>query len=261
MTRIKEIDTTRRGRGQNYTPAENGTINANATLTLTFRPRQGRDFGISRILPFASNALSDITCDLQTSDGEITLFSNVHLSAVRRLFLYRTFDKPLRLPSDRSLDFHLTEHEGNQQRVEMVLAGYDGPQYWSEVERLRQQRGPVQEPRFVYGNVSLNAGASRQTLALNHGSDVVYFHRFQVGSDSIGDIRLELTRMGDVVKQMVAAEVHNDEFLFGQGVAEYAIGKNDPIEAMVTNVDSGSSHEASFIAEAYRLNNPSEILG
>ncbi len=197
--------------------------------------------------------LTQIKATATMLDGRKTLFANVQLEALRRLFQYRQLMGALEIDRSRSFKLALENISGATQIVGVDLSGFDAPQFEAVKANYAAKGVAYPEPEFLYATATIAAGADSQTVKINIPEAATKLYRIAISSTSDNDLQVSLkVNNVDIVPLRFVSQINN-QFQSDIISLPVAINKHEVFEAKVTNLDNGSTHEISIICEAYRV--------
>lgn len=235
----------------NYSPAQEATIAAGDTETLTFRGQAGNLFGFDRILAGGDVEAVTATATTKGPGGDVALIQNAHLSALRDLMLYRRLRGLLYIPESNPLRLELTNRSGASATVNVQLSGYASQAALEEQEDCLAAAGGGELPQvdLVTAFADVPAGTTEQRLDIARAQRLE-FRRFMVGTSDPDSVRVQLSIQSDVVKQKVYASQIRDEYLWHEAPRPYVLDTSTPLSVLVDNT-SGQSLPVSVVFEAY----------
>lgn len=233
-----------------YTPVLTGTLSAGASATLEFRGPNNGEFGIKRILVGCTNPNEVLAT--ATLNTEETIFSNVHLSVLQRLFLERSLRWPLRIAPNNTLKLTLTNQNGAQAHEYAVgLAGFDALGMKALRLWLRKRKLRMRTPVFLSAYTTLTANQDNKQVDVELRSYALSVVRLIMGSSTESDVRVSINVYNDEVKKKSFLTMINDEFSRFEAVPPIKLRPRDPLTLYVSNAGAGTP-DFSVMAEAYR---------
>lgn len=232
-----------------YTPAQLFEVAGNGSVTKTFRGVSGHEFGFNRII-IGSTAPTQMRVKA-VLNGDKTIFDNVHISALKNLFLHRSLLSPFVIEDTNNLEITITDESGAAQKANVMLAGMDHIGLRAFRQHQVAKFGKVLKPVFLYGSDTINANQVDKQIEIKKKAKPVIFTGMQVGSDSLSNVLVSMAIDTDEIKSQVFAEQVNDEFLSMRSIIPYELSATVPFWLYATNLDGANPHNLSFIAEAY----------
>ncbi|MCH8567620.1 MAG: hypothetical protein LAT67_05125 [Balneolales bacterium] len=233
----------------NYTPSQNFIVPPGGTITKQFYPRTGNQYGFNRILVGATNTTAlFMSAEI---NNETTIFRDVHVETVRRLFRSRTLESPFIIKASRSLSITITNVSNQEQEVTVQLAGFDDWLLKRWVEDRKNQGQRILTPAFFYGKAEVGATERGKLLNLPPRSENMIVTRMQLASNGDADIRVSLREYSSDLKQNLFLEQLNDEFDLKTALVPYRIKANWPLELVFDNRHPTQSRTVSALLEAY----------
>ena len=244
-----------------FNPAKAIEIPAGDTGHIMMNGMGGESFGVRKILPYAPD-MNTIFVSARLNE-DLYLFRDLQLSVVHRLF--QQIDgllAPFIIQKSNSLVFELTNTHSAAQTVNIQLIGYDHYSLTKLINIYSDIGSPMPQPRFLYGQATLAAGAVNIDMGVKAKSIDVEARRLAMSSDRPGDITASLKVYNTTIRNEVYLEQLNDEF--GQFYANvpFIIGSNMPFQVYASN-KGPSQANVSFLCESYVVQksdaNPLEV--
>ena len=233
-----------------FSPAARATIPANGgKKTLTYRGRGGNRFAFNAMM--IGGDYDEVLCRAETNGGQNVLFTDVHLSALRDLFLHRRLKGLLYVAANNELDLVLTNPKSSDATVNIKMNGFNGQARIEEQEAcLRRTYGYVPKPKLLFGRATLAAGATNQKIEIAGRTDAVKFRRYMIGATDLKKIRAKLMLYEDTVREEVYASQVRDEFLSEEANQPYQLDANVSLD-LITSNDGQAEQDVSAVFEAY----------
>lgn len=239
-----------------YSPAEAATIAAGDTATLVYRGRGGAPFAFDAMQ--IGGAYEGLTATATTNSGRQVHFRDVHLSALRNLFLHRRLKGLLEIAANNEMALEITNRRSAEATVNVKLSGYNGPERIEEQKAcLRKTYGYVPEPVLLSGFATLEAGAENQRVEIGGRTFPVKFRRYMIGAANdaaaaTGSIRVALKVYEDTVREEVFATQVRDEFLIQEANRPYVLDPKVTMDLVASSGDQANALDVSAVFEAYR---------
>lgn len=232
-----------------FNPAKSIVLEAGASGQITMNGMGGESFGVRRILPYAPN-MDAIFVSARLNE-DLYLFRDLQLSVVRSLFKStQGLLGPFIIQKNNSLVFELTNAGLVQQTVNIEVIGYDHFGLSKLQSIYNEINAPLPQPRFLYGQAGLPAGAVNSDLGVKAKSIDVEVRRLAVSSDRPGDITLSMKIYNTTVRNEVFVEQLNDEFSRFYANVPFIVGSNVPFQVYASNRGATQAN-VSFLCEAY----------
>lgn len=232
-----------------FNPAKSVDIPAGGTGEIIMNGMGGESFGVKRILPYAPNMNSIFVSARLNQD--LYLFRDLQLSVIRQLFKStQGLLAPFIIQKSNSLVFELKNTDPATQTVNIQVVGYDHYGL-SKLQSIYGELGsPMPQPRFLYGQVTLPAGAVNTDMGVKAKSVDVEARRLAMSSDKPGAVTASLKIYNTTIRNEIYIEQINDEF--GQFYANvpFIVGSNVPFQVYVSN-RAATQATVSFLCETY----------
>jgi len=244
-----------------FNPAKAIDIPAGGSGHLSMNGMGGESFGVRKILPYSSN-MDKVLVSARLNE-DLYLFRDLQLSVVHQLF--QRIDgllAPFIIQKSNSLVFELANTHSAGQTVNIQLIGYDHYSMAKLLSIYSDIGSPMPQPRFLYGQATINPGAVNIDMGVKAKSIDVEARRLAMSSDRPGDITASLKVYNTTIRNEVYLEQLNDEF--GQFYANvpFIIGSNMPFQVYASNKGAQQAN-VSFLCEAYVVQtsdaNPLEV--
>lgn len=236
-------------RAQIFNPVQDFTVPAGQSVVKEYRGLSGKEFGVNRFnIGCASPENILVKAVL---NNELVLFQNVHLSALRTLFLHRSLLAPFIIRENNTLELTLTNIGSSTIDANVQLLGFDHVAL-AELRAFNERTGKVlPKPAFLFGHDTVNALTTRKRIPIQEKATTVVFARMALGSTIEADTRVSIDVNNDTIKKEVFLSQLNDEFLSMQALVPFEIGSRIPFDLLVTNKNNANAIQVSFIAEGY----------
>lgn len=233
-----------------YTPSRRATIAAGQSATLIYTGITNQQFAFDRILP--SSTGNDKILMTVKINNDLTLFENVHLEAVRRLFLHRGTKFPLVVERNNTLKITLTNIDSVSHTASVMLTAYD--EHYLRALRAAYVKKGMEEPKPVFLSAydsNIPALTSNRKVAVELRRDNVAFYSIAVCSDRESDLVLTLNRWNDEIKSDVSVQQITDEFGSLNSPTPYFLADSKPLYWYVDNESAVNAATFSFLADGY----------
>ena len=234
-----------------FNPAKSVEIAPGASGEIIMNGMGGESFGVKRMLPYAKN-MDKIFVSTRLNE-DLYLFRDIQLSAVHKLFKStQGLLAPFIIQKSNSLVFELKNTDPAQQTVNIEIVGYDHYALSKLQAIYRQIDAPMPQPRFLYGQATLVAGAVNSDMGVKSKSFDVEARRLAMSSDRPGDVTVSMKIYNTTIRNEVYIEQISDEF--GQSYANvpFIVGSNVPFQVYASN-KGASLANVSFLCEAYAV--------
>lgn len=240
---------------QYYSPADAATIISGGTATLEFRGLSGDLFAFNRLNIGCDNpaALNQILATAKLDQGRITLFENVQLEALKRLFANRSLEGGYIIDFNRALQLVLTNDSANQRDISVDLNGYDEPHYQALLMKYENSGRKIPKPQFVYGSATIAASADQQRITMNLPIENVRLSRIAISSTGDDDLKISFrVNNTEIIPTRYVSQI-NSQFENMAIIQPITLLKNLPFEAFISNANAVNSREISIICECYEV--------
>lgn len=238
-----------------YSPAQIVTIANASTEIQEFRGLGGEVFAWNKLNIGCDDAskLNQIKATATTLEGRKTIFENVQLEALRRLFESRKLVGAFQIDKTRTLKLELNNVSGATRHVGIDLSGFDAPQFEKILGEYAQKGLPYPEVEFIYATAQIGASAVQQRVKMNIPQYDTNLYRIAISSTSDSNLQVSFrVNNEEVIPPRFVAQINN-QFKTELITLPIRISKSEPFEVAVTNLDGGNAHEISIICEAYTV--------
>lgn len=232
-----------------FNPAKSLDLGPNETGELSMNGMGGESFGVKRILPYAPN-MNTIFVSARLNQ-DLYLFRHLQLSVVHQLFKStQGLLAPFIIQKSNSLVFELENTGETAQHVNIEVVGYDHYGLSKLQGIYTDLDAPMPQPRFLYGQSTLAAGAVNSDMGVKSKSVDVQARRLAMSSDTPGAVTASMKIYNTTIRSEVYLEQINDEFGQFQANVPFIVGSNVPFQVYASN-KSSSQAIVSFLCEAY----------
>lgn len=240
----------------NHTPAKTFELAASGSagdsVTHQYGGYGSEKYGFNRLVIGATD-FKNIMCKITMNEGESVIVDNIHLYALRHLFLHYSLLSPFIIENNRKMEITLTNMSNEPQRANIQMTGMREQLLNQWIESNHRSGKKILKPVLLHGNAELAPLSNRMPVAFKRRQFDVKYHRLVIASsaDDFNDITASLYRYQELLKNDMFINQYNDEFLSMRALVEYEISSNVPVELHLSNLNSSDTHTVSFIAEGY----------
>ena len=232
-----------------FNPAKSIELAAGGSGEIIMNGMGGESFGVRRILPYAQN-MDTIFVSARLNE-DLYLFRNLQLSVLHQLFKSTEgLLAPFIIQKSNSLIFELNNTGGIPQTVNIQVVGYDHFGLSKLQTIYREINAPLPQPRFLYGQASLAAGAVNIDMGVKTKSIDVEVRRLAMSCDRPGAVTVSMKIYNTTVRNEVFIEQINDEFGRLYANVPFIVGSNVPFQVYASNKGATQAN-VSFLCESY----------
>lgn len=239
---------------QYFSPADIKIIANGNSAVYEFRGLSGDLFAFNSMTIGSDDpsALDGITATATMNEGRDTLFQDVQLLALQRLFDFKSLLGGFVIQKSRALKITITNNSGAQRVVGIALNGYDAPQYDQLVKKYEGQGRKIPNPQFLYASATIAAAANAQRVSINIPEHTTQLLRLAMSSESDANLQVSLKLGNTDIQPLRFLSQYNQQFQAQSIILPVTVDKLEIFEAQVTNLDGANPYEFSIICEAYK---------
>lgn len=241
-------------KAQYYSPSDTADILSGGTDTFEFRGLDGDIFAFNRINIGCEDMtkLNLLTATAKLNKRRITLFEDVQLEALHRLFQYHSLRGGIVIEQNKTLELIITNNDPAALDIGIDLAGYDQPAYDRKKQQYEQRGEPYPEPTFLYATATIAAAADQQRVPLNLPVEDCILQRIIVSSTGDDFLKLSLNVDNTEIMPIRYVTQVNNQFQTMDIIDPLLIRRNLLVDAFVTNLDAVNPYDISIFCEAYK---------